>query len=139
MPRAAFSSGLRSYPAKPKTCRSSPAFCGADYLASPARAEATLRRALLLAKSYQAVPDRPRLGGIALEGPDGTTLVTYERAIAIRFGDLGPHEVGPRLAAFDRAWRALNADEREAAHSLRIAETDRVTVAFGGMDQPWRR
>lgn len=91
-----------------------------------------LRRAVDLARRWQR-PGRPALGEINIDPIRGFTLITTERAIAVRLGPGDDDRVEARLALFDRAWAALDASERERVamvHLDQSAAPRRATVAF---------
>ncbi len=103
------------------------------YLQDPAPTAAAIRRALALLSAYRADPSRPVLGEIHWDPARGFTLLSFATGLAIRVGSGDDQEVHARLAAFDAAWDALDADERKRArvvHATGATRPDYVTVSF---------
>ena len=101
--------------------------------ADPVAASRILRRAVTLARRWQSEP-RPPLGEINIDPVRGFTLVTAERAIAVRLGAGSDEQVDERLALFDQAWAALDSEERARVamvHLDQSASPRRATFAFG--------
>ncbi len=107
----------------------------ASHLADPTKSQERLRAALEALKEFGENTERPRIGEVHLDEHHGTSLITFEDAIAIHIGTPEIGELAERYQAFDSAWQALDAEEHAAARSFRIADrtpSDRVTVAFAG-------
>jgi cell division protein FtsQ len=105
-----------------------------DYLRDQAATAARIRAALAVASAYSADPERPALGEIHLDARRGTTLLTYENAVAIRVGHSTGETLAERLRVFDAAWASLTPQEREDARVVHVDNTirpDRVTVGYG--------
>jgi len=65
-----------------------------------------------------------------LDPHGAVTLHTYEPAIAIQLGALGP-ELADRMHTFDTAWAGLSDAERARARAIHLdTRPDHVTVAF---------
>lgn len=100
---------------------------------APAAARRQLERALAIAAAWGRGDGRPALGEIHLDPFRGATLITRDRAIAIRTGDGEASEVAGRLELFDRVWAGLDAQERSAAQLIVLddsATPRRAAVAF---------
>ena len=102
------------------------------YAADPAAAAARIRLGLATLAEWND-PERPAVGEIRVDVGHGTTLYTYEDAVAIRLGDAEGERLAGRLDTFDAAWAALSADERRRARAIHLdhdTRPDHVTVAF---------
>jgi cell division protein FtsQ len=108
------------------------------YQTDPEEAAARVRRGLEVLAAWSA-PDagtaastRPAAGEIAIE-PSGTTVFTYDTAVAVRLGAAEGETLGARLARFDATWSSLSPDERTRARAIHVdndTRTDLVTVSF---------
>ncbi len=104
-----------------------------EYLRAPDELRERIRSALTTARTYGANKARPALGEIRLDVRRGTTLYTYDTALAIRLGHGAGRDLATRMASFDSAWRALSQDEKRRAKRIHVdnpAQPDRITVAF---------
>ncbi|MBZ0238958.1 MAG: hypothetical protein K8M05_41995, partial [Deltaproteobacteria bacterium] len=75
---------------------------------------------------------RPAAGEVSVEAA-GTTVFTYDTAVAVRVGDAEGDALAARLARFDATWNALSPEERERARAIHVdneTRTDLVTVSF---------
>lgn len=100
--------------------------------ADRAAAGELLRCAIDLARRWRQAP-RPPLGEINVDPVRGFTLITAERAIAVRVGASTDELVEARLALFDRAWSALDAGQRARVAMVHLDQSSsprRATVAF---------
>ncbi len=113
------------------------------YRRDPEAARAAIRRGLVAAELYTDSDDsergaasaasRPRLGEVHLDPHRGVTFFTHDTAMAVRVGHGSPEILGARLAAFDAAWQALSARERDLVRVVYAdadSRPDRVTVGF---------
>lgn len=111
-----------------------------DYRRSPAAAAARIRAALEAARAYRE-GGRPELGEVRHDTHRGITLYTRRPVIAIRLGHVGAATLRRRLAAFDAAWAALPAAERQNASTFHLDRDGaplRVTVGFNARGiHPW--
>jgi cell division protein FtsQ len=101
------------------------------FTTAPALATARVRDGLAVFAAWSGA-DRPRAGEIAVE-PGGTTVYTYDAAIAVRVGATDPDRLAAHLARFDAVWAALSPDERRTLRAMRVdndTRTDLVTVSF---------
>lgn len=101
------------------------------FAAAPQLASARVRDGLAVFAAWSA-GDRPRAGEIAVE-PAGTTVYTYDDAIAVRVGAAAPDRLAAHLARFDAVWAALSPDERRTLRAMRVdndTRPDLVTVSF---------
>jgi cell division protein FtsQ len=108
------------------------------YQTDPEEAAARVRRGLEVLAAWSA-PDagatasaRPAAGEIAIE-PSGTTVFTYDTAVAVRLGAAEGETLGARLARFDATWSSLSPEERTRARAIHVdndTRTDLVTVSF---------
>ena len=101
------------------------------FATAPALAAARVKSGLAVLTAWSAGP-RPRAGEIAVE-PGGTTVYTYDDAIAVRVGAIEPDRLAAHLARFDAVWAALSPDERRTLRAMRVdndTRTDLVTVSF---------
>ena len=104
-----------------------------EYAAAPGRAHARFRQALELVDLYNDNEDRPAVGEVNLDDREGTTLFSRDSAVAVRIGTGTTRALGSRLGAFDAAWSALSAAEKQRArviHANRDTTPQRVSVAF---------
>jgi len=104
-----------------------------DYLRDREATAARIRAALAVARAYSADGKRPALGEIHLDARRGTTLLTYENAIAVRVGHSKGQALAERLRVFDAAWASLTPQERQDARVVYVDNTirpDRVTVGY---------
>jgi cell division protein FtsQ len=100
------------------------------FAAAPTEATARTRAGLAVLAAWGQT--RPKAGEVRVE-PSGTTLYTYDDAIAVRLGAADPAALPGRLARFDAVWAALSPDERRRLRALRLdnaARPDLVTVSF---------
>lgn len=101
----------------------------AAFTSDPAGAAATVRDAIAAAQRWRDA-NRPALGEIHLDPHGAVTLHTYEPAIAIQLGALGP-ELADRMHTFDTAWAGLSDAERARTRAIHLdTRPDHVTVAF---------
>lgn len=109
-----------------------PVLTGIDralYTADP-DAAAQLARDAIAAHDRWRDPSRPAIGEIHVDPHHAVTLRTYDRAIAIQLGALGPG-LATRLHTFDTAWAGLSDAERARARAVHLdARPDHVIVAF---------
>jgi len=104
-----------------------------EYLRDPDATSERIRDALAIAENYTTSAQRPALGEIHLDARRGTTLLTYENAIAIRVGHARERALSERLRVFDAAWASLSLDERDSARIVYVDNTtrpERVTVGY---------
>lgn len=107
----------------------------AAYLANPAAAAAQIRAAMTALATWRGVEERPSIGEVHLDPHGAITLVTYEHAISVQLGDLGP-ELAQRMLTFDATWAVLGPAERARVRAIHLdARSDQVTVAFTPADQ----
>jgi cell division septal protein FtsQ len=103
------------------------------YKTAPDEAAARVRRGLDVLAAWTAPADaRPAPGEIAVE-PSGTTVFTYDSAVAVRLGVAEGDVLAARLARFDATWSSLSPDERARARAIHVdndTRTDLVTVSF---------
>ncbi|HUQ02970.1 MAG TPA: FtsQ-type POTRA domain-containing protein [Kofleriaceae bacterium] len=105
------------------------------YQTDPEEAAARVRRGLEILAAWSAPENansRPAAGEIAVE-PSGTTVFTYDTAVAVRLGAAEGETLVARLARFDATWNALSTDERMRARAIHVdndTRTDLVTVSF---------
>jgi len=105
----------------------------AAYTADVGRACTRIRTALDVHARYSAATARPPVGEINTSEHHGVTLYTRDGAIEIRLGKGTTSQLARRLTAFDAAWSALSAEERQTArviHVNRDTTPQRVSVAF---------
>ena len=111
-----------------------------DYRRSPAVAAGRIRAALDAARAFRE-GGRPALGEVRHDTHLGITLYTRRPVIAIRLGQVRAATLRRRLAAFDAAWAALPAAERETASTFHLDRDGaplRVTVGFNARGiHPW--
>lgn len=103
------------------------------YAADSAGAAERIRLGLATLAAWVEDTGRPAVGEIRVDGRHGTTLYTYDDAVAIRLGEAGGDQLADRLGTFDAAWAALTAEERQRARSIHLdhdTRPDHVTVAF---------
>jgi cell division protein FtsQ len=90
---------------------------------------ATVRGAIAAFDGWRAA-GRPAIGEVHLDPHGALTLHTYDQAIAIQLGALGP-ELSTRIHTFDTAWAGLSETERAHARAIHLdGRSDHVTVAF---------
>jgi len=102
------------------------------FTAAPAQASAQVKRGLAVLAAWSAGDHRPRAGEIQV-ADGGTTVYTYDDAIAVRVGATEPAHLAAHLARFDAVWAALSPDERRNLRAMRVdndTRTDLVTVSF---------
>jgi cell division protein FtsQ len=104
------------------------------YKTAPDEAAARVRRGLDVLAAWSAPSDdaRPAAGEIAIE-PSGTTVFTYDSAVAVRLGAAEGDVLAARLARFDATWSSLSPEERARARAIHVdndTRTDLVTVSF---------
>lgn len=100
------------------------------FVAAPDQATARIRTGLAVLAAWG--PTRPRAGEVKVEA-SGTTLYTYDDAIAIRLGAGDDRALAARMHRFDAVWAALSPDERGRLRALRLdnaTRPDLVTVSF---------
>jgi cell division septal protein FtsQ len=101
----------------------------AGYAADPDAAATTVREAIAALTAWR-IAGRPAIGEVHLDPHGRVTLHTYDQAIAIQLGALGP-ELANRMHTFDAAWAGLSDAERARARAIHLdARPDHVTVAF---------
>lgn len=101
----------------------------AGYAANP-EATATMVREAIAAFDGWRLAGRPAIGEVHVDPHGALTLHTYDQAIAIQLGALGP-ELASRMYTFDAAWASLSEAERARARAIHLdARPDHVTVAF---------
>jgi cell division protein FtsQ len=101
------------------------------YKTAPDEAAARVRRGLDVLAAW-TTPERPAAGEIAVE-PSGTTVFTYDSAVAVRLGAAEGDALVARLARFDATWNSLSPEERARARAIHVdndTRTDLVTVSF---------
>jgi cell division protein FtsQ len=104
------------------------------YKTAPDEAAARVRRGLDVLAAWTAPTGdaRPAAGEIAVE-PSGTTVFTYDSAVAVRLGAAEGDALVARLARFDATWNSLSPEERARARAIHVdndTRTDLVTVSF---------
>lgn len=103
------------------------------YTKAPEEAAARVRRGLEVLAAWTAPGDvRPAAGEVSVEAA-GTTVFTYDTAVAVRLGDAAGDALVARLARFDATWNSLSDDERTRARAIHVdndTRTDLVTVSF---------
>lgn len=102
------------------------------YEQAPEAAAARVRRGLDVLAAWTAASARPAAGEVSVESA-GTTVFTYDTAVAVRVGDAEGDALAARLARFDATWNALSPEERERARAIHVdneTRTDLVTVSF---------
>jgi len=100
------------------------------YSVDPAGTAALVTGALAALATWRADPTRPAIGEVHLDPHHALTLHTYDSAVAIQLGALGP-ELPARMQTFDAAWAELTDAERATARAIHLdARIDHVTVAF---------
>jgi cell division septal protein FtsQ len=101
----------------------------AAYATTPAAAATTVREAIAAFDRWRATA-RPAIGEVHVDPHGAVTLHTYDQAIAIQLGALGP-ELDARMHTFDAAWAGLSEVERARTRAIHLdARPDHVTVAF---------
>lgn len=101
----------------------------ATYGADPDAIATTVREAIAAFDGWR-LAGRPALGEVHLDAHGRVTLHTYEPAIAIQLGALGP-ELAGRMHTFDAAWAGLSEAERARTRAIHLdARPDHVIVAF---------
>lgn len=101
----------------------------ATYGADPDVTATTVREAIAAFAGWR-LAGRPAIGEVHLDGHGRVTLHTYEPAIAIQLGALGP-ELATRMHTFDAAWAGLTDAERARTRAIHLdARPDHVIVAF---------
>ena len=97
------------------------------YLRDRARAEASLRGALQVTKTYAAGAGRPAIGEVHLDADGGLVLFTTERGTALR---LGQGDLPAKLQRFDVVWQALGPRQQlaRAVYLDNRTRPDRVTL-----------
>ncbi len=101
------------------------------FTTAPAVAAARVQRGLEVLAAWAASP-RPAVGEVRIEDR-GTTVFTFDDAVAVRVGGAAGAELTSRLGRFDAAWAALSPDERRRARAIHIDDDirgDLVTVSF---------
>lgn len=98
----------------------------ARYLEQPRVVEAAYREALALLRTYAAVPGRPALSEVRIEGSRGFTAVLLDGGAELR---LGRGHLGEKLARWDRILEAVGKD---APASGRVGLDALVTVFLDG-------
>jgi cell division septal protein FtsQ len=100
------------------------------YSVDPVGTAALVTGALDALATWRADPTRPAIGEVHLDPHHALTLHTYDSAVAIQLGALGP-ELPARMQTFDAAWAELTDAERATARAIHLdARIDHVTVAF---------
>lgn len=102
------------------------------FATAPRDAQARVKSGLAVLAAWSAGAQRPRAGEIEV-GAAGTTVYTYDDAIAVRVGAAEPAVLATHLARFDAVWAALSPDERRNLRAMRVdndTRTDLVTVSF---------
>jgi len=100
------------------------------YSVDPDGTAALVTGALDALAAWRADPTRPAIGEVHLDPHHALTLHTYDSAVAIQLGALGP-ELAARMQTFDAAWAELTNAERATARAIHLdARIDHVTVAF---------
>jgi cell division protein FtsQ len=118
----------------------------ADHAASPDAAAERIRLGLATLAAWNGSPappergaegaeskERPAVGEVRVDRRHGTTLYTFDDAVAIRLGEATGDALAGRLDTFDAAWAALSAEERQRARAIHLdhdTRPDHVTVAF---------
>ncbi|HET9622978.1 MAG TPA: FtsQ-type POTRA domain-containing protein [Kofleriaceae bacterium] len=101
----------------------------AAFAADPDAVATTVREAVAAFEGWK-LAGRPAIGEVHLDAHGAVTLHTYDPAIAIQLGALGP-ELATRMHTFDTAWAGLSEDERARARAIHLdARPDHVIVAF---------
>jgi cell division septal protein FtsQ len=101
----------------------------AGYAATPEATATTVREAIAAFDGWR-LAGRPAIGEVHVDPHGALTLHTYDQAIAIQLGALGP-ELATRMHTFDAAWASLSDAERARARAIHLdARPDHVTVAF---------
>jgi cell division protein FtsQ len=103
------------------------------YRKTPEQARRQVRDALETAALWAERPDRPALGELHQDAERGVTLFTRRPVRAMRVGRGRRGLLRRRMEAFDAAWAALGAAEREAAATFHLDRDGwplRVTVGF---------
>lgn len=99
------------------------------YAANPDAVATNVRGAVAAFDSWR-IAGRPAIGEVHLDAHGAVTLHTYDQAVAIQLGPLGPG-LGARMHTFDAAWQSLSDAERTRARAIHLdARPDHVTVAF---------
>lgn len=101
------------------------------YQQAPDEAAARVRRGLDVLAAWTAAA-RPAAGEVSVAAA-GTTVFTYDTAVAVHVGDAEGDVLAARLARFDATWNALSPEERERARAIHVdneTRTDLVTVSF---------
>jgi cell division septal protein FtsQ len=98
---------------------------------------AIVKQAMGILAGWRTTDGRPEIGEIHVERA-GFTLVTLERATAIRLGRGTPEEIAARMARFDTLWGGLSPKERESARTIHLDSTtrpDRLSVTVAGLQE----
>ena len=99
------------------------------YAANPDATATTIREAVAAFDGWK-LAGRPPIGEVHVDAHGSLTLHTYDQAIAIQLGALGP-EIASRMHTFDAAWASLSDAERARTRAIHLdARPDHVTVAF---------
>jgi hypothetical protein len=99
------------------------------YATTPEVTATTVREAIAAFDGWR-LAGRPAIGEVHVDPHGALTLHTYDQAIAIQLGALGP-ELATRMHTFDAAWASLSDAERARARAIHLdARPDHVTVAF---------
>jgi cell division septal protein FtsQ len=101
----------------------------AGFAANPDATATTVREAIAAFDGWK-LAGRPPIGEVHVDPHGSLTLHTYDQAIAIQLGALGP-ELAARMHTFDAAWASLSEAERTRTRAIHLdARPDHVTVAF---------
>jgi len=103
------------------------------YATDPDGAAERIRLGLETLAAWAESKGRPAVGEIRVDGRHGTTLYTFDDAVAIRLGEAAGERLLARLDTFDAAWAALSPQERQQARAIHLdhdTRPDHVTVAF---------